>query len=76
LIVEVPPKLLGFAHAEGLRYIDRDGQLQAGVTEEFVAADQSRARAEYLGRYAFRTGAVPARELADHAPANYLRAFF
>jgi pimeloyl-ACP methyl ester carboxylesterase len=76
LVVEMPPALLGFAHAGGLRYIDRAGQLAAAPSSGFIAGDQLRARAEYLRKYAFRNGSVPARELADHAPANYLRAYY
>lgn len=76
VVTEVPPALLGFAHAGALHYIDRAGQLVVAPSSGFVAGDQLRARAEYLRKVAFRNGSVPARELADHAPANYLRAYF
>jgi len=76
LVTEMPPALLGFVHAAAPRYIDRAGAVAIAPSAGFIAADQLRARTEYLRRFAFRNGSLPARELADHAPANYLRAFF
>jgi hypothetical protein len=77
-VTQVPPEeFLGYAHVGEMRYIDRDGGLQPqGVAARFVTADRAGARLLYLTRYAFATGNVPARELADHAPANYIRALF
>lgn len=34
------------------------------------------ARAEYFTHLALRPGKLPRRDLANHAPANYLRAFW
>jgi hypothetical protein len=76
LVTELPPALLGYAHAGSACYIDRDGVLQAGAGGAAIARDQLRARADYLARIALRGGALPARDLADHAPANYLRALY
>jgi hypothetical protein len=78
VVTQVPPEeFLGYAHVGEMRYIDRDGGLQPqGVAARFVTADRVGARLLYLTRYAFATGNVPARELADHAPANYIRALF
>jgi hypothetical protein len=76
LIVEVPPRLLGFVHADGLRYIDGEGRIDAAPTAESMSADQARARAAYRAQFALGAGALPARELADHAPNNYLRAYY
>ena len=76
LIVDVPPALLGFAHAPALRYIDRAGQVRPVATARFVAADPSRARAQYPCQPAFHAAAAATRERADDAPANDLRAFY
>ena len=39
-----------------------------------IATDRANARREYLAKYAARPGNVLVRELADHAPINYVRA--
>lgn len=76
LVVEVPPEFLGFVHAAPMFYIDRTGNRAPESTAESIAADQHQARADYLAQHAFRSGSVLTRELADHAPANYIRAFY
>ena len=44
--------------------------------QPLVDADRQRARLDYLTQYAWRTGSVLVRDLADHAPINYARAVF
>jgi hypothetical protein len=77
LVTELPPQeIFGYVHAGAMRYIDRDGHLHTdGVTEAFVVADRVEARLDYVTHYAFKNGNVAVRDLADHAPVNYIRAF-
>jgi hypothetical protein len=76
LVTEVPPgELLGYAHLGQMRYIDRDGGLHHGpVDQAWVSADRAAARLHYFTHYTFVSGNVAVRDLADHAPANYIRA--
>jgi hypothetical protein len=43
-------------------------------SDDFIFEDQWRARADYLLHYAWKSGNVGARDLADHAPINYVTA--
>lgn len=74
IVCNVPPPGLGYADAGTMRYIDRNGMIRAGVSAGEIAADRARARNEYLVKHALRPGNVLLRELADHAPINYVRA--
>ncbi|WP_083749173.1 lipase family protein [Pelomonas sp. KK5] len=77
VVTEIPPALLGFEHLPGLFvYLDRDGGQHPEAAPALIDADRQAARRDYLGRYAFRLGTVLIRDLADHAPVNYLRAFW
>jgi hypothetical protein len=76
VVTEVPPAAIGFEHAGSLVYVDRDGRVSADTSRAFIDDDRAHARQDYLARHAFRFGTVLARELADHAPVNYLRAFW
>jgi Lipase (class 3) len=79
VVTQVPPPL-GYTHAGETRYIDRHGLLIAGeVSLTSQDSDRALASAEWI------TGNPPAppgktrmmlRDLADHAPINYLRALF
>jgi pimeloyl-ACP methyl ester carboxylesterase len=75
LVTELPPSLerLPFAHAGEPIYIGRDGSLQPF---DIRRQDRAQAREDYLLEHAFRFGTVAVRDLADHAPANYLRAYW
>ncbi|MEO8524547.1 MAG: lipase family protein [Caldimonas sp.] len=75
-ITDLPPALGHYVHAGPATYINRLGEVLAGPADEFVAADRTKARSEYVARYAWRIGSVLVRDLADHAPINYARAFF
>jgi hypothetical protein len=44
------------------------------ATRRIVSADRLRARADYLLQYAWKSGNVGIRDLADHAPIKYLSA--
>jgi hypothetical protein len=76
VVTEVPPeRLLGYAHLGPMRYIDREGVLHTGQVEPaWASADRDAARLHYFTHYAFVSGNVAVRDLADHAPANYIRA--
>jgi hypothetical protein len=76
VVTELPPALLGFVHGGELIYIDRDGTRHPGAAPALIDSDRQLARLDYLARYAFRAGTLLARDLADHAPINYVRAFW
>jgi len=76
IVCTVPPLALGYVDAGPARYIDRSGAVRPGIGEREIAADRAKARSEYLVKHALRPGNVLLRELADHAPINYVRALF
>jgi hypothetical protein len=78
VVTAVPPEdLLGYAHLGQMRYIDHHGVVHSEPVEPgFVSADRDAGRVHYVTHYAFVSGNVAVRELADHAPANYIRALF
>ena len=76
LVARVPPALLGYAHPPNPTFITSDAKLSQDPTAAAIDADRHLGRDEYFARYALRPGNAPTRDLADHAPVNYLRAFF
>jgi hypothetical protein len=74
LVTRVPPEFLGYTHLEALRYIDRNGSVLSAPADAVIEGDRREASLAYLFKYAFRPGTVPVRELADHAPINYVSA--
>lgn len=73
LVCRVPPVQFGFAHPETVSYIDRDGRAHARVRSFEVAEDQHRGRRDYILRHAWKVlRNVLVRDLADHAPINYV----
>jgi predicted lipase len=72
LVARVPPEALGYVHTGTRHYIDRHGKERLTITDAEIQADRVAAEIEYLREFAFKTGVVPARSLADHAPINYL----
>jgi hypothetical protein len=73
-VTQLPPALLGYAHVGDALYIDRSRELVENPPEDYILADRLRARADYLMQYAWKPGNVGARDLADHAPINYVTA--
>jgi hypothetical protein len=73
-VTQLPPAFLGYAHLGDPRYIDRNRQVSENPSDNFVSADRLRARADYLLQYAWKSGNVGVRDLADHAPINYVTA--
>lgn len=72
VVTRIPPAALGYVHTGVLHYIDREGRHRAGIDDPAIEADRRRAEIEYLATYAFRKGTVAIRDLADHAPINYV----
>jgi hypothetical protein len=73
-VTQLPPALLGYAHLGDALYIDRNRELIENPPDDYVSADRLRARADYLMQYAWKIGNVGVRDLADHAPINYITA--
>ena len=74
VVTRVPPPRLGYQHHAPPIYIDRDGNIIEDPGEDEIAKDRLAAAADYLANYSWRIGDVAVRELADHAPANYVYA--
>jgi hypothetical protein len=72
LVTRVPPEELGYQHFGQPHYIDRERSVILNPKEQFISKDHRRARFSFLFRYAWRPGNVRMRELADHAPMNYV----
>ncbi|HYM34090.1 MAG TPA: lipase family protein [Steroidobacteraceae bacterium] len=75
-VTEVPPELHIYTHVSPPFYITRDGTTIQQAEEAMIKADRLQARVEYLAQHALKKGSVLIRDLADHAPINYVRAFF
>jgi hypothetical protein len=77
IVARIPPEsLLGmnYAHYGPAYYIDRTRQVTTTLSESEIEKDRLAAASEYVVKYAWRNGNVAVRELADHAPINYLTA--
>ena len=70
--VRVPPP--PYEHVGTLQYIDRHRNILTTPDEVTIAEDQMRARADYLLNDAWRYKNLVVRDLADHAPINYVTA--
>jgi hypothetical protein len=75
-VTAVPPSLIGYAHLSGEHYIDHSGQVHSDPpTADELAEDRRAGRLIYASRYAWKVWRnVLVRELADHAPINYVSA--
>jgi hypothetical protein len=76
VVTQLPPPFAGYRHAGTLRYIDRLGVLSGLSSDDDIAHDQVLARLDYVREHVFAPGDVPLRDLADHAPGNYVYALF
>ena len=74
VVTELPPAVLGYAHVGSPLYIDRNRKVIASPADDYVSEDRLLARAEYLLKYAWKSGNIGVRDLADHAPNNYVTA--
>jgi predicted lipase len=75
-VTEVPPELSIYTHIRPPTYITKDGVRTESPSAETIASDRMHGRIEYFVKYAWKIGTVLVRDLADHAPINYARAFF
>jgi Lipase (class 3) len=76
VVARVPPAVGGYTHLPTRTYITRAAQIESNPPDSFVEDDQWDGREDYLKEYAWKVGTVLVRDLADHAPINYVRAFF
>ena len=76
LVTAVPPPLLGYSHGGQELHIDRFGTVHdAPLPPAAIADDRRRARRSYLANHAWKVWRnVAVRDLADHAPVNYISA--
>ncbi len=72
IVARIPEGLPGFEHTGTLHYLDRLGKLQPRAGARLVRSDQRIASVKYFAQWSWRSGSVPLRELADHAPINYV----
>jgi hypothetical protein len=71
VVTRVPPGI--YRHLDGLQYIDRHGKIHpGGLSGVDEAVDRAAAAAAYVLLLNSRN--CPARDLADHAPINYVSA--
>ncbi|MBC3920827.1 lipase family protein [Undibacterium sp. CY18W] len=73
-VTKLPPESSFYQHLQGMRYIDRNGVMPPGMSSTEMEADQDVAATAYTLDYATTPGNVPFRNMADHAPINYVRA--
>lgn len=72
-VCRVPPEALGYVHVGRLHYIDRNGILSEMPDADQIKADQRAGSWAYLRQYAWAFWKnVVTRDLADHAPINYV----
>src|SRR5260370_4736865 len=75
IVCRVPPEKLQYVHVGALRYIDRNGLLSAQLTADRIEADPRAGRGAYRRWHAWALWKnVFLRDLADHAPVNYVGA--
>jgi hypothetical protein len=78
IVARIPPEsVLGkinYAHYGPPYYIDRNREIVENPADSDMERDRMVASAEYLVESAWRNGNVAVRELADHAPINYVTA--
>jgi hypothetical protein len=75
IVTRIPPEALGYQHVGKPYYIARDRSVTFDPGEALIAQDRFQAFLEYPIKYhAWRGDNVGVRELADHAPVNYVSA--
>jgi hypothetical protein len=76
IVARIPPESLpggiNYAHYGPPYYIDRNRAVVNNLADGEITQDRIVAAAEYLVDYSWQNGNVAVRELADHAPINYL----
>ncbi len=74
LVTRVPPESFGYVHLGKPYYIGRNRRVRFNPSRVWMWLDRFCADREYLVKYAWKIGNVAVRELADHAPINYVLA--
>jgi len=77
IVARVPPEAVleeKFVHYGDPYYIDRGRAIQVNPADGVIDEDCLVASGEYLAKYGWVIGNVPVRQLADHAPINYVTA--
>jgi Lipase (class 3) len=74
VVTAVAPELLGYQHVAPEIYIDRFGEIHTDQAKTARDEDTHRARIDYLTTQSWRLGTIELRDLADHAPVNYIYA--
>jgi hypothetical protein len=72
VVARVPVPEMGYVHAGRVRYIDQNGLISTTPSETAIDEDRVAAESDYLLKYAWKVGNVGVRDLADHAPINYV----
>lgn len=72
VVTRMPPELFGYVHVGDPFYIGFDRCVKFNPDTRSVEADQKLAREKYLDEFAWKNGTVALRDLADHAPVNYV----
>ncbi|HEY6308119.1 MAG TPA: lipase family protein [Candidatus Angelobacter sp.] len=75
IVTRIPPEDLGYRHLGKPYYIAQDRSITFDPGDGFILKDRAAASLEYPFKYqAWKEGNVGLRELADHAPVNYVTA--
>ena len=75
IVTRIPPQELGYQHLGKPYYIAQDRSVTFDPDDDFIESDRLKAFLEYPFKYkAWRKENVGMRELADHAPVNYVSA--
>jgi hypothetical protein len=74
IVCQVPFEELDYVHYSQAIFIRQDGAIVPNMPLPAIKADQHQARVKYLREHFPKSGTVPVRDLADHAPINYVSA--
>jgi len=75
VVTRMPPEMVGdYRHLGQPFFIDRNQKIAFNPTESSMLDDRVCAEERYLAQYAWKFDNVGLRDLADHAPINYVSA--
>ena len=76
IVTRSPPNIfwLNYVNLDKLLYIDRNGKIQTDFNSSDIKKDCKEARIEYNIKSIWKKNAVLLRDIADHAPINYVSA--
>lgn len=75
-VTQVPPECEYYTHIGKFYYLDKSGEIRDDWAVDKISLDKEAARLEYMEKEAWKIGRVIVRDLADHAPINYVRSVF